>query len=107
MWYFLEQLNSLSNILSVCVIFFVAILYLKRSLSLLSVLAFLGSLLVIASMFLRLYIPELESISLGYKKPASANPLVWILYMYGFNFGLFIFVISVFILTLKKRSEKH
>lgn len=103
MWYLLEKVSFISHLLTVLLILAWGIYWVRMSPSYLSIISLIGALLLFTSVGLRLYLPEIESINLGYKKPVSDNDFVWMFYMYGFNVGLFIFFIGVFFNFIKNQ----
>lgn len=103
MWYLLEKVSFISHLLTVLLILAWGIYWVRMSPSYLSIISLIGALLLLSSVGLRFYLPEIESINLGYKKPVSDNVFVWVVYMYGFNVGLFIFFIGIFLNFIKNK----
>ena len=104
MWYLLEKVSFFSHVLTALLMLVWGIYWAKVSPSYFSVASSIGAFLLFASVSLRLYVPEIESINLGYKKPLSGNAFVWIVYMYGFNIGSFIFCIGLFSGLIKNQK---
>lgn len=101
MWYLLEKISYFSHLLTVLMIFLVAIFWLKFHFSKISLMSFLGALLAFSGVASRLVVSEVQSINVGHVEPLSTNPLLWSVYMYGFNIGLAIFVMAL-VVRLKK-----
>ena len=95
MWYLLEKVSFISHVLTALLVLAWGIYWVKTSPSCFSISSLIGALLLFSSVCLRLYLPEIESINLGYKKPVSGNIFAWVVYMYGFNIGSFIFCIGI------------
>ncbi|USD21025.1 hypothetical protein MJO52_18475 [Microbulbifer variabilis] len=106
MWFFLEKISLASHLLTVLIILLGGGYWVRKSLNRFSVTGLLGAFLLSISVGLRFYLPEIESIDLGYKKPLSGSPIVWVIYMYGYNIGLFVFCLSVFCGVISKGCKK-
>ena len=104
MWYLLEKISFISYVLTALIVLVWSIYWVKTSPSYFSISSLMGALLLFSSVSLRLYLPEIESINLGYRKPLSGNAFVWVVYMYGFNIGSFIFCIGIFLGFIKKKK---
>lgn len=96
-WTLIDYANILAIYLYPILLILIAIFWFLKAKSKLSFVTIIGSFLVFSAKVLHLTIDEVSSVALGsLVLHIDQNVLVWFLYIYGHNIGLFIFSCALF-----------
>jgi multisubunit Na+/H+ antiporter MnhE subunit len=106
-WEVVQAVSVLSYQLFPFIFLIAAIVWLVRKRNALSIVGLVGGLLIVVGMIVRRTVHKVEVVSMGGYSlpPADTNALVWLLFQYGVNIGLFLFSVAATVYFLKESAH--
>ena len=92
MWILAGYLNQIAHNFYPPILLLAALVWLYKTRGYTALIGAFGATLMASSRLCRVMVDKVTSVSMGYSVPhLDQNTLIWFLYIYGLNFGLFIF----------------
>ena len=96
LWFLVDSISRFGFVLVPVIACIIAALWVRRVVSIGSVLCFGGASVALASNLTRYFVLSVQSINLGVMQPNEVQSvLIWFIYIHGYGIGLLLFSISV------------